>query len=397
MNPGGVSSPGNGASLAQAGPDLAVIDQATEHQPRVRAALTAALKGEPSHAYLLHGPAGAGKGKAARAFAAELLATAAHGGAAAETRRRALLDPSPHPDLVWLAPEGLQHRVEDIRERVIRIASRRPFEGGRRVFVIEQAEAMREEAQNALLKTLEEPPSYVHLILISQTAEEVLPTVRSRCQMIEFAMLPPAVVESMLADDPAMAGTPGETLRALARLSCGDNGRARHLASATGGEIRAAVEAFIGSALSRDQRREEPWAAILKVAEQAGAEAEADAQARLDREAELGIKISKVEAGQAVRREARRARTEVLDLSLDLMQQWLRDLSVVAVGASELANNADRHDVLQAQRELVRDGGPRLALMRVGEYRRRLRLNVSEELAFESLHSELRRTLQRSR
>ncbi len=76
-----------------------------------------------------------------------------------EARRRVLLDPSPHPDLLWLAPRGAQHLVEEVRERVIRAASYRPFEGGKRVFVIEAAEAMREESQNALLKTLEEPPA----------------------------------------------------------------------------------------------------------------------------------------------------------------------------------------------------------------------------------------------
>ena len=75
-----------------------------------------------------------------------------------QSRRRALLDPSPHPDLVWLLPRGSQHLIEEVREQVIRAAAYRPFEGASRVFVIEQAEAMREESQNALLKTLEEPP-----------------------------------------------------------------------------------------------------------------------------------------------------------------------------------------------------------------------------------------------
>ena len=100
----------------------AALTEATEHQPRVRAALGAALESGPSHAYLFRGPPGAGKRAAARAFAAELLA----GGAEdpEDARRRALLDPSPHPDLVWLAPSGAQHLVDPrrTRERVLRTA-----------------------------------------------------------------------------------------------------------------------------------------------------------------------------------------------------------------------------------------------------------------------------------
>ena len=133
----------------------------------------------------------------ARAFAAEILAA----GAADpdDARRRALLDPSPHPDLVWLRPRGAQHMVEEVREKVIRAASYRPFEAEKRVFVIEAAEQMRDESQNALLKTLEEPPAYVHLILLTSEPAALLETIASRCQPIDFAPLPTEAVEAALA------------------------------------------------------------------------------------------------------------------------------------------------------------------------------------------------------
>src|SRR4051812_27707104 len=115
----------------------ALVEGATEHQPRARVALSAALAGEPSHAYLFRGPRGSGKRAAARAFVAEVLAAASPD--PEDARRRALLDPSPHPDLVWLTPAGAQHMVEEVRERVIRAAAYRPFEGGKRVFVVEAA------------------------------------------------------------------------------------------------------------------------------------------------------------------------------------------------------------------------------------------------------------------
>src|SRR5690242_5879224 len=87
-----------------------VLRDATEHQPRARLVLAAALASGPSHAYLFRGPRGSGKRAAARAFSAEILALDAED--PDDARRRAQLDPSPHPDLVWLAPRGAQHMVE---------------------------------------------------------------------------------------------------------------------------------------------------------------------------------------------------------------------------------------------------------------------------------------------
>ncbi|HKO37182.1 MAG TPA: hypothetical protein VJU14_02300, partial [Solirubrobacterales bacterium] len=219
------------------------LTEATEHQARARVALTAALATEPSHAYLFRGPQGAGKRAAARAFAAEVLARAAAD--PEDARRRALLDPSPHPDLVWLAPRGAQHMVEEVRERVIRAAAYRPFEGGKRVFVIEAAEAMRDESQNALLKTLEEPPEFVHLILLSSDGEGLLETVASRCQSVEFAALPAEVLEAEL----TIEGAPADEVAAAARLAAGDLERARLLLTDRGRELRAEAERCIAAAL----------------------------------------------------------------------------------------------------------------------------------------------------
>ena len=96
------------------------LAEATRHQPRARAALWPRSP-RPGHAYIFRGPRGAGKAAAARAFAAELLADGSPD--PDDARRRALLDPSPHPDLVWLRPPGAQHLVEDVRERVIRASA----------------------------------------------------------------------------------------------------------------------------------------------------------------------------------------------------------------------------------------------------------------------------------
>ena len=99
--------------------------------------------------------------------------------------------------------------VEEVRERVIRAASYRPFEAEKRVFVIEAAEQMRDESQNALLKTLEEPPDFVHLILLTSEPSVLLETIASRCQPIDFAPLPPEAIEAQLSG----AGSRGRACR----------------------------------------------------------------------------------------------------------------------------------------------------------------------------------------
>ncbi len=380
---------------------------ATEHQAWARVALSAALAAEPSHAYLFRGPRGSGKRAAARAFAAELLAAASED--PEDARRRAMLDPSPHPDLVWLAPTGAQHMVEEVRERVIRAAAYRPFEGGRRVFVVEAAEAMRDESQNALLKTLEEPPGFVHLILLGNDAEGLLDTVASRCQTVEFTPLPAEVLEAELADGPKSpiptadgpigptpddisAHRPGEAdisarreeVAAAARLAAGDLERARLLLSGPGRELRADAESCVAAALE-GRSASAPWKGLLARAKAAGDEAEAAAREALEEEAKGGIKRSAKEIGDAAKRAGRRRRTEILNLAYELCAAWLRDLAAVASGAEEVAFNRDRLDLLRSQAEALDAARARDAAALVQETRRGLELNVSEELAFEAL------------
>lgn len=357
--------------------------EATEHQPAARAALAAALA-DPVHAYLLAGPPGCGKRAATRAFAAELLAA---GSADAEdARRRALADPSPHPDLVWLAPQGTQHLVEEVRRQVITAAAYRPFEAERRVFVIEAADAMADESQNALLKTLEEPAPYVHLILITSEPAALLETVRSRCQPVRFAPLADDTVEARLVE---LGLGEGELeRRAAARLAAGDSERAAFLLGADGRALRAAAEACVADARS-GSLADAPWTGMLGAAEAAGAQAGEEAQARFaDAEAEEGGPgrgRRDREAGEAAKRAARRARTEALDLGLALIAAWLRDLAAVAEGAEGLVLNVDRTAELRAiATDLDPRRGRRGAELAM-ETRRHLQVNVGEELALEAL------------
>ncbi len=363
----------------------AVLSEATSQQPAARAALAAALS-DPLHAYLFAGPPGAGKRAAARAFAAELLAA----GAAEpdDARRRALATPSPHPDLVWLAPQGNQHLVDDVREQVIVAAAYRPFEGARRVFVIQAAEAMADESQNALLKTLEEPAPFVHLLLITSEPTALLETVRSRCQVVRFAPLSQEAVEANLAE--RALGEDAEERRAAARLSGGDADRAAFLLSDQGRELRNAAEACVAAALS-GKLVDAPWRALLTAAEAAGAQAGDEARQRSAATGEHGggdvrpARRRSREAEEAAKRAARRARTGALDLGLALIAAWLRDLAAAGEGAESLVLGCDRLAELGSAASAVDPRRARRGAELVMDTRRRLEVNVGEELALEAL------------
>jgi DNA polymerase III subunit delta' len=362
------------------------IRDATANQPGARASLASALTA-PTHAYVFTGPPGTDKRAAARAFAAELIADGAPD--PADARRRVLADPSPHPDLVWLEPPGAQHLVETVRERVIGAAAYRPFEGERRVFVIAAAEVMAEESQNALLKTLEEPAPYAHLILTTAEPEALLETVRSRCRPVRFAPLAPESVEALLAERAPASSS--EERRAAARLSAGNSERAVALCSPPGRELRDVVVATARAARA-GRLDERPWERLLAAAEEGGSAAGA---AVLEAEEALAEESGETtgpaarrrarEAEEAARRANRRARTATLDLGLGLLAAWLRDLAAVADGAPELVLNSDRAGPLAEDGAGLDGTRARRGAELVMDSRRRLTVNVNEELALEAL------------
>jgi DNA polymerase-3 subunit delta' len=357
-----------------------------ERHPHARAVLRLDA---PSHAYLFHGPAGAGKRDVARAFAAELLAEGAPD--VENARARAMRDA--HPDLTWVAPSGAADMlVSDIDEPVVAAATRTPFESRRRVFVIERADTMNDEAANRMLKTLEEPPAFAHLILLTNRPGNVLPTIASRCQPVRFDAAPPEELAARLEG----RGVPPDTARACARLSLGDGEKALEMALGTGPARRAAAERFARACL-RDELGDRPWGELMAEAKRAGEQAVSEAEGRVTAELEVSAsrdrKRVERDGGERAKRAARRASTAALDHGLQLTGLWLRDLACVADGAEAVVHHCDR---LEALREDAagRDGHRlRAAVEAVEDTRQRFVLNVSEELALEALAYKLARSL----
>ena len=362
-----------------------------DRHPHARAVLSPALVpgGNPSHAYLFHGPGGAGKRSFARAMASELLAE----GSADPDGARGRAASGAHPDLTWVAPSGAHEiLVSDIDGPVVAAASKTPFESNRRVFVIERVDELGDEAANRMLKTLEEPASFVHLILLTDRLLDVLPTIRSRCQLVRFDAPPVAEVAAEL----EAFGASADTANACARLSLGDAECARELAGEEGAALRGAAERFARAAVAGCVSDRKPWVELLAAVRARGEATRAELEGRAAAELELyprkERKRIETEWSERIRRVRRRVETAMLDLGLQIVGLWFADLACLAWAAEDLLRNSDRLS------ELAADAGPeprqlRAAVELVEDTRMRFQLNVTEELACEALAYRLERVL----
>ncbi len=362
-----------------------------DNQPHARSVLAPALAPglQASHAYLFHGPGGAGKRSVARALAAELLAA----GSPDPDGARVRVASGTHPDLTWITPSGAHEiLVSDIDGPVVGSASKTPFEASRRVFVIERVDELGDEAANRMLKTLEEPASFVHLILLTDRLGEVLPTIRSRCQLVRFDPQPLEQVAAALHEH----GIPVDTAAACARLALGDAERARELASGEGDALRAAAEVFARAAVAGEVSTRAPWLGLLAAVRGRGETSRSELEARAAAELELYPRKEQrrveTEWSERIRRARRRVETSALDLGLQLVSLWFADLAYLAWGGEDLVRNVDRFA------ELASDGGtaPRQlqrAIELVEDTRIRFQLNVSEDLACEALAYRLEHAL----
>jgi DNA polymerase-3 subunit delta' len=357
-----------------------------ERHPHARAVLATALdEGRPSHAYLFYGPGGSGKRAVARELAADLLAEGSPDPDGARIRVRH----GTHPDLTWVVPSGAHEiLVSDIADPVIAASSKTPFESQRRVFVIERVDELGDEAANRMLKTLEEPASFVHLILLTDRLGDVLSTIRSRCQMVRFEAAPP---EELVAGIETM-GASAESAQACVELALHDAERARELATEEGKALRAAAEALSRSAVAGTVAQVRPWAGLLAAVRARGdaatTELEARAQAELELTARKDRKRVEGEWSERIRRSRRRVQTGALDLALQLVALWFTDLAALAWEAEDAVRHRDRITELHEDRAL--DGGAdptrlRRAVELVEDTRQRFVLNVTEELACEAL------------
>ncbi|MCS6880676.1 MAG: DNA polymerase III subunit delta' [Oscillochloridaceae bacterium] len=312
--------------------------------------------GADAHAYLFSGPPGVGKRLLALRMAQALNCEHGAGDPCMACRACRRIERGNHPDVRVASMESQAAAAkaeEAARQKELKIAtirewqrdiSLRPYEGRRRVFILHDAERLSDEAANAMLKTLEEPPPYATLILVADS-HDLLPTIVSRCRTLRLRPLPrPQVVAALFS-----RGADPDTAALLAAWSGGRIGQALRLLQTP-------------DALAR---RNEQLAALLAVHDQGRSEAMRWAEQRA--------------------REYRGGEQESVFAWLELWQSWWRDVLLVAAGNPEGVVNIDRRADLERIARRHSLSQIYAFVTRLGQAAQHLRDNANPNLVLENL------------
>jgi DNA polymerase III delta' subunit len=385
----------------------------TRGQPAAVSAIRGMLASGVPHAILLAGPAGVGKTTLALDLAAALLCVDPDPAARPDRACRACraLEHGNHPDLHRLAPVGAGAVIpigggdqRGVRDLIGELALM-PMEGGARMAIIEAAERMTEDAQSALLKTLEEPPRGTVLILCAEDDERLLPTIRSRCVKLRLGPLSVRAIEELLVERGA---TDAPEAARLGRLSGGRPGVALALAAAPDAvrlrsEIARTLLDLLGSTRTgrllgiRDLatraaelvRALEP-ATPATVAGSAGARGGARGRSRATAAAPAGpnpeaqAPDTEPESQPPARVPAAERRAAALAL-VEVWRDLVRDLALSALAAPAKVRDAELLEELHAAADRLPPEGPGRQLHRLEVAGERLEGNVSPELVLDAL------------
>lgn len=188
----------------------------------------AVLTGNVSHAYILSGEKGMGKRTLADAFALSLLCEKGQGEACRQCHACRQVLSGNHPDLIYVTHEKPGTiGVDDVRRQINDTISIKPYSARYKIYIVPEAEKMTVQAQNALLKTIEEPPAYAVLILLTSNSDTFLPTILSRCVQLNLKPLKDAQVSAYLTEKKGVDQTRAQMYTAFAR---GNLGRAIYMA-----------------------------------------------------------------------------------------------------------------------------------------------------------------------
>ncbi len=181
-----------------------------------------------SHAYILAGEAGMGKKSLANAFALTLLCENDQNRPCMKCHSCRQVLSGNHPDLIRVSHEKPQSiGVEDIRDQINDTVMIRPYNGSYKIYIVDEAEKMTVQAQNALLKTIEEPPGYAIILLLTANADALLPTILSRCVQLKLQPLRDSEVRDYLTEIRGVSEADARLYTAFAR---GNLGKAVRLA-----------------------------------------------------------------------------------------------------------------------------------------------------------------------
>ena len=182
-----------------------------------------------SHAYILNGERGSGKKMLANLFAMTLLCETGDNEPCGKCHSCKQAESGNHPDIIRVTHEKPNSiSVDDIRTQVNNTVDIKPYQGPYKVYIIPQADMMTPQAQNAILKTIEEPPSYAVFLLLTENAETLLPTINSRCVMLKLHNIKDTLIKKYLMENLEIPDYKADMCTAFAQ---GNMGRAIMLAN----------------------------------------------------------------------------------------------------------------------------------------------------------------------
>lgn len=368
-------------------------------QPQVRDFLRTSVKSERvTHAYLFTGPAGSNKTAAAYALAQALMCPKGphgpRGGACGACDACARIKRQKHPDVRYFAPAGASsYLVEQIRE-IVADTALAPIQAARKVYILDRVDLLGTAPANAFLKTLEEPPDDVVLILLGRTRESVLPTIVSRCQVVPFRHIPATEAAGIISQN---TGAPREQARMAVEACGGSITRAIEFLRAPGNErlaFRTRVLSIMASLSHADDWDVVGYARTL--VEQSKApldEVRAAQEAELSENADFLAKsaIRQIEARN--KRQLSAKTSEYLRQTTSIIGSWLRDVSVVCAGAPELVINVDAREAVEEAARGTDEAHMARALAAVRRAEEALAYNVSPETCIDALLFEVREVL----
>ena len=365
-------------------------------QPQVRDFLrTSVTAGRVSHAYLFTGPAGSNKTMAAYALAQAIMCpkgpAGPRGGACGDCTACDRVMRRKHPDVRYFAPAGANgYLVEQIRE-IVADTALAPIQARRKFYIIDRADLLGTAAANAFLKTLEEPPADVVLILLGRTRESVLPTILSRCQVVPFRHIPASEAAGIVAQN---TGASLENARIAIEACGGSITCAVEFLKAPGNErlaFRRRVVEVMASLRHADDWDLVGHAAALVSASKAPLDVVRAAQeSELAENADFLAKSAMRQIEARNKRQLSAKTAECLRQLTAIMRSWMRDVMMVCAATPELVVNADvRRDIEEAamatcEARLIRAF---VALDRCDEA---LSHNVSPETCVDALLFEMR-------
>lgn len=188
---------------------------------------TAIQDKKPFHAYIFQGEVGVGKETMAKTFAAGLQCQGEGERPCRECVSCHQIESGNQPDVIWVTRERSSLGVDEIRNQLCNTMDIKPFSSPYKIYIVAEAEKMTEAAQNALLKTIEEPPEYGVVLLLTSNISALLPTIQSRCLTLEFRPLSTTTVEEFLK---TQCQVPDYMAKASAAFAQGNLGKAMRYA-----------------------------------------------------------------------------------------------------------------------------------------------------------------------